>query len=184
MLIGYARVSTLDQNPQMQIDALNKAGCEKIFSDTASGSIDERPGLVKALSFVRPGDTLVAWKLDRLGRSLKHLIEVVTGLQTRGVGFTSLNENIDTLSPTGKLIFHVFAALSEFEREIIRQRTLAGLESARARGRRGGRPFILDEKKHALAKSMLADKSNSVRDVCRLLGVSKATLYRYAGRPV
>jgi DNA invertase Pin-like site-specific DNA recombinase len=140
MLVGYARVSTEDQNLDLQKDALQKAGCEKLFTDVASGAKDERAGLAEAIAFLRPGDTLVVWKLDRLGRSLKHLIETVTALQARKVGFRSLQESIDTTTSGGKLIFHVFGALAEFERDLIRERTQAGLQAARARGRKGGRP--------------------------------------------
>ena len=179
MLIGYVRVSTGEQNTDLQEDALKKAECDKIFKDTASGAKTDRPGLEEALAFLREGDTLVVWKLDRLGRSLKHLIEVVNELYDRGSYFKRLQENIDTNSSGGKLIFHIFGALAEFERDIIRERTRAGLEAARARGRVGGRPKKLDDKKVALAKSMMADHSNSIADICDTLGISKATLYRY-----
>ena len=140
MLIGYMRVSTLDQNLDLQSDALKQVGCDKIFQDVASGAKSDRPGLEKALGYLREGDTLVVWKLDRLGRSLKHLIEVITRLHEEKKGFRSLQENLDTSTSTGKLVFHVFGALAEFERDLIRERTLAGLSAARARGRRGGRP--------------------------------------------
>ena len=179
MKIGYMRVSTNDQSTDLQEDALKKEGCNQIFSDRASGAKTDRPGLEEALSFLRKGDTIVVWKLDRLGRSLKHLIEVVILLNERGIYFKSLQESIDTSTSGGKLIFHVFGALAEFERDIIRERTKAGLESARARGRVGGRPKKLDDKKVVLAKSMMADHSNSITDICDTLGVSKATLYRY-----
>src|SRR3954467_10501673 len=138
MLVGYARVSTEDQNLDLQRDALTRAGCERIFTDVASGAKDDRTGLAGALAFLRPGDTLVVWKLDRLGRSLKHLIETVTALQARKIGFRSPQESIDTTTSGGKLIFHVFGALAEFERDLIRERTQAGLQAARARGRKGG----------------------------------------------
>src|SRR5213596_2012703 len=153
MLIGYARVSTQDQTLALQQDALTKAGCERVFSDTASGALAERQGLEEALEFARPGDTLVVWRLDRLGRSLRHLIDVITRLQGRRVGFKSLTEAIDTTTSGGKLVFHVFAALAEFERDVIRERTQAGLAAARARGRRGGHPraaSLDDAKKVAL----------------------------------
>lgn len=179
MLIGYARVSMPDQHLDMQRDALKKAGCKKVFTDVASGSKSERLGLAKAVEFAREGDTLVVYKLDRFGRSLAHLIEGVRQLQARGIGFRSLNENIDTTTSTGKLIFHVFGALAEFERDIIRERTKAGLASARARGRKGGRPRVLDDEKLALARSMYQDPSNSPRAICATLGISSATLYRY-----
>ena len=182
MLIGYARVSTADQNLDLQLDALKKAGCTKIFHDTISGAKTERPGLDDALANLRKGDTLAVWKLDRLGRSLKHLIEVITKLNEEDKEFKSLQESLDTATPTGKLIFHVLGALAEFERSLIRERTMAGLEAARARGRRGGRPRVMDERKIALAKSMLSDPATSFADVSKTLGVSKATLYTYLNR--
>src|SRR3954464_12002284 len=146
MLIGYARVSTDDQNLDLQRDALKKAQCEQIFTDTVSGTKARRPGLEEALSHLRARDTLVVWRLDRLGRSLRHLIDTVTDLQERGIGFKSLQENIDTTTSGGKLVFHIFGALAEFEREIIRERTQAGLQAAWARGRNGGRPQKLTDK--------------------------------------
>ena len=179
MLVGYARVSTQDQTLDLQKDALDKAGCERVFTDTISGSKAERPGLDQALHFLRPGDTLVVWRLDRLGRSLRHLIETVGRLQERGIGFRSINESIDTTSSGGKLIFHVFGALAEFERELIRERTRAGLDAARARGRKGGRPKLLDARKVAMARALHADKNNSIEDICRTLRISRSTLYRY-----
>ena len=179
MIIGYARVSTEDQNLDLQLDALKDVGCERIFEDKISGSKKVRDGLSIALHTVRKGDTLVVWKLDRLGRSLQHLISVVNELKHGGVFFRSLKENLDTSSSTGKLIFHIFGALAEFERDIIRDRTLAGLASARARGRKGGRPRLLDVDKIHLARTLMKEKSHSVRDICNILGVSKATLYRY-----
>ena len=178
MLIGYARVSTHDQSLALQQDALARAGCEKIFTDTASGATTDRDGLGSAISHLRPGDTIVVWRLDRLGRSLRHLIETVTELEARGIGFKSLQESIDTTTTGGKLVFHVFAALAEFERGVIRDRTLAGLAAARSRGRRGGRPPAMDEKQVALARRMRADSATTIADVCRALGVSRATLYR------
>jgi DNA invertase Pin-like site-specific DNA recombinase len=146
MLIGYARVSTHDQTLNLQQDALQKAGCSKIFTDTASGAKTERKGLDNALNYVRKGDTFVVWRLDRLGRSLPHLIATMTDLEERGIGFKSLIENIDTTTSGGKLIFHIFGALAEFERDIIRERTQAGLLAARARGRKGGRPHALTDR--------------------------------------
>jgi len=151
----------------------------KCFSDTASGAKTDRPGLEEALTYLRNGDTLVVWKLDRLGRSLKHLIEVVNLLKERGIYFKSIQESIDTSTSGGKLIFHVFGALAEFERDIIRERTMAGLKAARARGRKGGRPRIMDKNKIAMAKTLMADNTNSVKEVCKILGVSRTTLYRY-----
>ena len=182
MLIGYARVSTQDQTLALQRDALAKAGCERVFTDTASGSLAERRGLEEALEFARPGDTLVVWKLDRLGRSLRHLIDIITRLQERGVGFKSLTEAIDTTTSGGKLVFHVFAALAEFECDIIRERTHAGLTAARARGRNGGRPkaaALADAKKVAVAQSLYDDKSLSIGEICKTLRVSRSTLYRH-----
>jgi DNA invertase Pin-like site-specific DNA recombinase len=178
MLIGYARVSTTDQSPQLQLDALKAAGCTKVCTDTVSGAKSERPGLTEALSYVRPGDTLVVWKLDRLGRSLQHLIATITDLHNRGVGFRSLTENIDTTTSGGKLIFHIFGALAEFERDIIRERTQAGLIAARARGRNGGRPKLLSPKKLAHAQALYNDKTNTIAEICKTLGISRATLYR------
>jgi DNA invertase Pin-like site-specific DNA recombinase len=179
MLIGYARVSTLDQNLHLQEDALTKAGCERIFTDTASGAKAERPGLTQALETLRPGDTLVVWKLDRLGRSLKHLVETVQTLVEKGVGLKSLQESIDTTTSGGKLIFHLFAALAEFERDIIRERTNAGLAAARARGRKGGRPKGIDERKRSMAITLYQDKSRLVSDICHVLRISRSTLYNY-----
>ncbi len=179
MLIGYARVSTHDQTLNLQKDALEQAGCSKIFTDTISGTKTERPGLEQALAYVRPGDTLVVWRLDRLGRSLKHLIATITALQERQIGFKSLTENIDTTTSGGKLIFHIFGALAEFERDIIRERTQAGLLAARARGRKGGRPKALQMNKVAMAQALYNDPSNSIADICHTLRISKATLYRY-----
>jgi DNA invertase Pin-like site-specific DNA recombinase len=154
-------------------------GCKKIFTDIFSGGQLTRKGLDEALSYVRTGDTLVVWKLDRLGRSLKHLIDVVNGLNEQGIGFRSLQENMDTTSSGGKLIFHVFGALAEFEREIIRERTQAGLAAARDRGRLGGRPRKMDEKKLKMAVSLMKDPNLSVQEICETLKVSKSTLYRY-----
>lgn len=179
MLIGYARVSTQEQTLDLQRDALTKAGCDKIFTDTLSGAVAERPGLREAIQYVREGDTLVVWKLDRLGRSLKHLIETVTALDEQGIGFRSITESIDTTTPGGKLIFHVFGALAEFERDLIRERTKAGLAAARARGRRGGRPRKLDESKIALLQKLYQDKTTPIRDILDTLHISKATLYRH-----
>jgi DNA invertase Pin-like site-specific DNA recombinase len=179
MQIGYARVSTQEQTLALQQDALTKAGCERVFTDTVSGSQDERPGLSEALSHLRVGDTLVVWRLDRLGRSLRHLIETVTELSQREIGFRSLTEQIDTTTSGGKLVFHVFGALAEFERDLIRERTQAGLQAARARGRVGGRPKALDPKKLALAQRLYADPANAIDDICRTLRISRTTLYRY-----
>ncbi|MDQ6671512.1 MAG: recombinase family protein [Chloroflexota bacterium] len=183
-LLGYARVSTADQNPDLQHDALKAVGCYRIFVDTASGALDERPALAKVLDQLRPGDTLVVWKLDRLGRSLRHLIDTVAELQRRDVGFRSLQENIDTTTPGGKLIFHIFGALAEFERDIIRQRTLAGLASARARGRKGGRPSIMTPTKLVLARQMYDSHQHTLAEISRTLGVSRASIYRHLGQQI
>src|SRR2546426_11660017 len=182
MLIGYARVSTQDQTLNLQKDALEKIGCAKIFTDTISGAATERKGLDEALEYVREGDSLVVWKLDRLGRSLKHLIDTITMLNNRKIGFKSLTENIDTTTSGGKLVFHIFGALAEFERDIIKDRTKAGLSAARSRGRLGGRPKakMLDSpKKVALAQSLYENRDNTIDEICKTLNVSKATLYRY-----
>lgn len=179
MLIGYARVSTNDQNLDLQKDALSIAGCERLFTDTASGAKTARPGLADALRDCRQGDTLAVWKLDRLGRSLPHLVETVRDLEQRGIGFKSLQENIDTTTSGGKLIFHIFASLAEFERDIIRERTNAGLAAARARGRKGGRPKGVDEKKRKGAISLKNDPSRSVKEICDILGISRNTYYKY-----
>jgi DNA invertase Pin-like site-specific DNA recombinase len=179
MLVGYARVSTQDQTLDLQKDALEKIGCSKIYTDTASGAKAERAGLEEALEYVREADILVVWRLDRLGRSLKHLIETISILNNRGIGFKSITENIDTTTSGGKLVFHIFGALAEFERDIIRERTQAGLTAARARGRKGGRPKALTGKKADMAQALYNDKSNSIDEICRTLNISRATLYRY-----
>jgi DNA invertase Pin-like site-specific DNA recombinase len=164
MLIGYARVSTHDQTLHLQQDALKKAECSKIVTDTASGARAERKGLEEALSYVRKGDTLVVWRLDRLGRSLPHLINTMTDLEERGIGFKSLTENIDTTTSGGKLIFHIFGALAEFE--------------ARARGRKGGKPKALTDRQISIAQSLYADRKTPIPEICRTLKISRATLYR------
>ena len=179
LLVGYARVSTVEQNLHLQKDALQAAGSARIFEDTLSGTREDRPGLDAVLDYLRPGDTLVVWKLDRLGRSLPHLIQTVRALEVRGIGFKSLRENIDTTTSGGKLVFHLFAALAEFERDIIKERTAAGLVAARARGRKGGRPTVMDSKKVAMAKALRSDPNLSVAEICRQLGVSETTFYRY-----
>jgi DNA invertase Pin-like site-specific DNA recombinase len=179
MLIGYARVSTQDQNLDLQRDALERAGCEKVFTDVISGARADRDGLAQALAYCREGDTLVVWKLDRLGRSLPHLIETVQELHRRGIGFKSLQESIDTTTSGGKLIFHVFGALAEFERDIIRERTMAGLASARARGRKGGRPRAMSESKAEMARTLRQDARRTVKEICQTLQISEATFYRY-----
>lgn len=179
MLIGYARVSTADQTLNLQLDALKAAGCEQIFTDQISGTKAERVGLTDAMSHLRTGDTLVVWRLDRLGRSLRHLIESITALQEQGIGFKSLQEQIDTTTSGGKLIFHIFGSLAEFERDLIRERTQAGLEAARSRGRVGGRPKALSKSKAEMAQRMYQDRNNSVNEICKTLGISRMTLWRY-----
>ena len=178
MNIGYCRVSTQDQNLELQLDELKKAGCEKIFQDVASGSKYEREGLQDAIAFAREGDCVVVWKLDRLSRSLRHLIDTVNQLKERGIGLRVLTQNLDTTTPSGTLVFHIFGALAEFERLLIKERTNAGLAAARARGRVGGRPKAMDEKKIQIAQSLYVDGKTTVSEICDTLNVSKATLYR------
>ncbi len=179
MDIGYARVSTGEQTLDLQLDGLKAAGCGKIYTETASGAKTDRPVLEDVLGYLRKGDTLVVWRLDRLGRSLQHLIETIAALAARGIGFKSLTEQIDTTTSGGKLIFHVFGALAEFERDLIRERTNAGLAAARARGRTGGRPKKLaDPKRLALAQALYHGGQADVATICKTLGVSRATLYR------
>ncbi len=180
MFVGYARVSTSDQTLAPQEDELRNAGCERIFSDIESGSKAKRPGLDELLAQVRRGDSVTVVRLDRLGRSLVDLVETVQRLKSAGVGFRSLREQIDTTTAGGKLIFHIFASLAEFERALILERTHAGLASARARGKFGGRPPKDDRQRARMAASLLADPTNTVVDVCRLLNVSRATAYRLA----
>ncbi len=179
MKIGYARISTLDQSHDLQFDALKQAGCEKIFSDKVSGAKVDRPGLQDALEYLRKDDCLVVWRLDRLGRSLKHLIEVAEGLETRGIDLASLQEGLETATSGGKLIFHIFGALAEFERNLIRERTMAGLAAARARGRVGGRSNKLDNGKKLTLKKMYDSREYTISEICRLLEISKPTFYRY-----
>jgi DNA invertase Pin-like site-specific DNA recombinase len=183
-LVGYARVSTHEQETSLQQDALEAAGCERIFADRASGALAERPELARALEYARQGDTLVVWRLDRLGRSLRDLIETVTALGERGVGFRSLTESIDTTTPGGRLVFHVFAALAEFERDLIRERTQAGLSAARARGRRGGRPPAMSGEQVAVARAMYDSHEHTTAKIAEVLGVSRATLYRHLASTV
>lgn len=179
MHIGYARVSTYEQSMDLQRDALERVGCERIFEDTLSGVKAERPGLTEALAYLRAGDTLIVWRLDRLGRSLKQLIELANELKARGVGFKSLREDIDTSSATGQFFFHVTAAFAELERDLIRERTRAGLEVARARGRLGGRPRALDKKTFAMALQLYEANQSSVTDICERLDIKPRTFYRY-----
>lgn len=179
--LGYARVSTADQSLDLQTDALRKAGCVELFTDVASGARSERPGLAAALEELESGDTLVVWRLDRLGRSLPHLVATVNELKERGVHFHSLGEAIDTSSATGELVFHIFVALAQFERRLLQERTRAGLEAARARGRMGGRPPVTAQNnpKVAAAKAMHAQNQMSIDDICSSLNISRATLYRW-----
>ncbi len=179
MKIGYARVSTMEQNLNLQRDALKAAGCGKIVEDTASGGKAKRDGLDRVQELLRRGDVLVVWRLDRLGRSLKHLIELMAELEGQGIGFQSVTEAIDTTTPGGKLVFHIFAALAEFERNLIRERTHAGLAAARARGRKGGRRPKLGDKQRALAVDLYRQKKQAVGEICQMLGISRPTLYAY-----
>lgn len=179
MKIGYARISTLEQNLDLQIDALEKVGCKKIITDEISGSVAERPGLARLKENLREGDTVVVWRLDRLGRSLKHLIALVNEFEILKVGFESLQESINTTTSTGQLIFHMFGALAEFERNLIRERTKAGLESARSRGRLGGRPKQLDNNKRQLVVKLYKDRTHTILEICQMMGISKPTLYQY-----
>lgn len=178
MRFGYVRVSTADQNESLQVDALTAVGCDRLYSDHASGKADQRPGLDNLLDQLRPGDTVVVWRLDRLGRSLRHLIELAAELEQREVALVSLTESLDTSTPGGKLVFHVFGALAEFERDLIRERTMAGLAAARARGRRGGRPRALTPEKLKTARAMHSSGDHDVSSIARVLGVSRATIYR------
>ncbi len=181
-LIGYARVSTHDQNLDLQKDALKKADCEKIYVDKKTGSHIKRDGLEKAIEMLRAGDTLVVWRLDRLARSLKHLIELITDLEERNIGFKSLTESIDTTTSSGKLIFHIFGALAEFERGVIADRTRAGLAAARARGRLGGRPPKLSPKQQKHAVKLYKKKKLPIKEICHIMGISKQTLYSYIAK--
>lgn len=181
--IGYARVSTAGQDEGLQLDALQRAGADRMFVDRASGALTDRPALTSALECARPGDSLVVWRLDRLGRSLRHLIDVVKDLEQRGVALVSLTEAIDTTTPGGRLVFHVFGALAEFERELIRERTQAGLAAARTRGRVGGRPTVWTNEKLRSAQAMRAAGTHDVASIARVLGVSRASVYRALARP-
>ncbi len=179
---GYARVSTKDQSLDLQKDALKEVGCDPIFEESTSGKNKNRPELDKMISQLRKGDSVVVWKLDRLGRSIRDLIDLINTFESKGVGFRSLKDNIDTTTPTGKLIFHLFAALAEFERDVISERTKAGLAAARARGRKGGRPPGLSKKaedKARLAEILYKEGNRSVSDICNHLEISRPTLYRY-----
>jgi len=176
-LIGYARVSTMDQTSDLQLDALRENGVVRIFEDIGvSGAKTERPGLNEVLIFLRKGDTLVVWRLDRLGRSMKHLLETISDLEGRGIGFRSITENIDTTTPTGRLVFHIFGALGQFERDLIRDRTKAGLQAALARGRKGGRPKVVTDQVLIRAKTLM-DQGLTVREAALRLKIGKSALY-------
>lgn len=182
MLIGYARVSSLEQNLDLQVDALKKAGCDRIFEEKVSGVRDERPQLAEAMGYLREGDTLVVWRLDRLGRSLLNLIKLVNEIQGKGIGFKSLVEQIDTTTPTGTFFFHVTGAFAQLERSIIIERTRAGLIAARARGRMGGRPRAFDDETFEMALKLYKDKTRPVGDICSKLGINKRTFYTHLKR--
>lgn len=179
MLIGYARVSKEDQHLDLQKRELKEAGCEDIFEDKISGVKDQRPGLQALLDYVRKGDIIVVWRLDRLGRSLNELIALFELLNSKGIELMSLHESIDTSSSSGKLIFHIFCALAEFERNLIRDRTYAGLRAARARGRKGGRPKKLSQDKRSIAVNLYREKKYTVRKICHIMDISRPTLYKY-----
>lgn len=182
MKIGYARVSTKEQNLTLQLDALKKEGCKKVFEEKISGAKADRPELRKMIDQLREGDVIVTWKLDRLGRSLRDLVNLVNEIQDKGAGLKSLNDAIDTTTPQGKLTFHLFASLAEFERDIIRERTKAGLEAARARGRKGGRPKGLSKEaqdKAMVAETLYKQGEMSITDICKHLGIARSTLYKY-----
>jgi DNA invertase Pin-like site-specific DNA recombinase len=181
MKVGYARVSMDDQNLDLQHDALKEAGCDKVFEDVMSGAKADRPGLERALEQMRAGDVLIVWKLDRLGRSLKHLIEVVNDLDARGVGFISLTQQLDTTTPSGRLIFHIFGAMAQFEREVIRERTFAGLKAAKARGRVGGRRRVLSNAQIRQMQHMYHQQRMDREEIMEALGldISKPTFFRY-----
>lgn len=184
-LIGYARVSTAEQDLQLQLDALDKAGCVKVFEDKVSGARSKRPGLDACIAALAPGDTLVVWRLDRLGRSMPHLVGLVEKLMGKGIGFRSLLDGaIDTTTASGELMFHIFSSLAQFERRLVQERTTAGLNVARARGRLGGRPAITAaDPRVAAAKRLHQDRSLSIDEICKTLGISRPTFYRYLAKP-
>lgn len=179
--IGYCRISTEDQTSDLQVDALEEAGCSRVFADVMSGSRDDRPQLAACLDYLREGDVLVVWKLDRLGRSLKHLLQIIEELAGRRIGFVSLTENFDTTSAGGKLIFSIFGAVAEYERSLIRDRTISGLAAARRRGNVGGRPSLVDSGKLAVARQQLSAGATT-QEAATSIGVSRATLYRALAR--
>ncbi len=178
MKIGYARISTKDQSFDLQIDALKKAGCEKIFKDISSGKNKNRKQFDEMLAFARENDTIIVWKLDRAGRSLNHLISLINDLQNKKVDFLAINDNIDTSTATGRLIFHIFASLAEFESSLIKERTLAGLSAARARGKKGGRPTVITKNISIAAKGLYKNKNITVKEMCETLKISRATFYK------
>ena len=178
-LLGYARVSTTDQDPALQHDALKAAGCVKTFTDKTSGALDRRPQLDRMLDQLRPGDTVVVWRLDRLGRSLRHLIALSEDLRDRQVGLRSLQESIDTTTANGRLFFKIMGSLAEFERDLISERTKAGLAAARARGRKGGRPPVMTAQKVKVARQMYASREHTVEEIAKTVGVSRKTIYRH-----
>jgi DNA invertase Pin-like site-specific DNA recombinase len=182
MLIGYARISTAEQSMDLQIDAIKNAGCEKIFCDTVSGIKARRPGLDEALGFVRKGDTLVVWKLDRLGRSLSHLLQLMETLQRQGVSFKSLSDGIDTTTAMGKMSFGIFGSLSEYELSLLRERTLAGLNAARARGRKGGRRRSLNQEQIDTMITLYESRKHSVVEICKQMRISRKSFYNYLDR--
>jgi DNA invertase Pin-like site-specific DNA recombinase len=179
MLIGYARVSTIDQNLDLQLDALRNVSCEKLFEDRISGSKSDRPGLTKALEQLRKGDTLVVWKLDRLGRSLRHLIELINELQEKGIMFRSIQDGIDTSSSIGQFFFHITGAFAELEKNLVKERTKAGLDAARARGRTGGRKPSLNQKQIQMMLEIYEGRSTSISEICEQFKISRKTFYRY-----
>lgn len=183
MLIGYARVSTHDQNLNLQEDALQQAGCERIVTDVMSGKLADRSGIDKLKEQLRSGDIVVVWRLDRLGRSLKHLIQLIEEFEEMGVGFRSITEAIDTTTPGGRLFFHIIGALAEFERNIIVERTKAGLSAARARGRLGGRPKKLSRSQQQAVGELYRSQKYDIRTICEMFGISKTTLYSYLQKP-
>ena len=184
MKLGYARVSTVDQDLSLQIDALTGAGCERVFSDMVSGAKEDRPGLNQALDHLREGDILTVWRLDRLGRSLRHLVEIVSNLEERNIGFASLTECFDTTTNGGRLIFNIFGSLADFERGLIRERTMAGLAAGRARGRVGGRKEKLDQNQVRTLRSMYESKNHSLAEIARTFQISRPTVYRYLSKDI